>query len=305
MLQKEQDSLLWRVVLQGFMIRWFLVFMLLLAIPLVDLPLLAEDKGAAIWVEAEGTAIMGESITLQAAQRASLEEARRAAIEKAVGTYVTSSTSVRNFQLAEDLVRVISRGKILEEHVLERGVKLEGKGELASYRTRIKAKVQRVDGHHQGNFAVQSRLNHSVFENGDEAEIHITTSQDAYLYVFNVTEDDHVTILVPNRFLQDSFTKAGSEFTFPPDSLTKRGIKLNTWLMPGKQRSTEKIKVIASRHPVASLKHQAPDAMFKHFNPNETGMLTDLLKTLSTLDPGDWAETTSGYEVVMPSAPRP
>ena len=260
----------------------------------------ADDKTADIWVEAEGTAIMGQSITLEAAKHASLEAARRAAIEKAVGSYVTSSTNVRNFQLAEDLVRVISRGKILEELILDRGLKLEGKGELASYRTRIKAKVQRVEGQHHGNFSVQSRLNRSNFENGDEAEIHITASQDAYLYVFNVTEDDHVTILVPNRFLQDSFVKAGTEFTFPPDALAKRGIKLNTWLMPGKQKSMEKIKVIASRYPVASLKHQAPDAMFKHFNPNETGMLTDLLKTLSTLDPGDWAEATSSYEVIMP-----
>ena len=86
----------------------------------------ADDKTADIWVEAEGTAIMGQSITLEAAKHASLEAARRAAIEKAVGSYVTSSTNVRNFQLAEDLVRVIRRGKILEELILDRGLKLEG-----------------------------------------------------------------------------------------------------------------------------------------------------------------------------------
>lgn len=280
-------------------LRDFGVVTILVLLPF-DLRSFAEDKAGGIWVEAEGTAIMGESITLEAAQRASLEAARRAAIEKAVGSYVTSSTNVRNFQLAEDLIRVISRGKILEEHVLDRGLKLEGKGQLASYRTLLKAKIMRMEAEHEGNFSVQCRLNRSVFGNGDEAEIRITTTQDAYVYIFNVTEDDHVTILVPNRFLRDSFVKGGSEVTFPPDALIKRGIRLNTWLMPGKQKSMEKIKVIASRYPVASLKHQAPDAMFKHFNPNETGMLTDLLKTLSTLDPGDWAEATSSYEVVMP-----
>jgi hypothetical protein len=259
----------------------------------------AEDKPSTTWVEAEGVSIMGESITLEAAQRASLNMARRAAIEKAVGMHVSGTTTVRNSQLAEDLVRVISRGKIVEEQVLERGVTLEGKGELASYRTKIKAKVQRIEGSNQGDLAVRTKLNRTVFKNGDEAEIRISMTQDAYLYVFNITEDEHVTILVPNRYFQDNFIKKDTEFVFPTEGLVKQGIKLNTWALPGKDKSIEKIKVIVSRHPVASLKHQAPDAMFKHFNPKETGMLTDLIKTLSDLEPGEWAEDTSSYEILL------
>jgi hypothetical protein len=259
----------------------------------------AEDRAAGVWVEVEGLSVLGEGTTMQAAQRASLDVARRAAIEKAVGTFVAGATTVRNNQLTEDLIRVIARGRIVEEQILERGLKVEGpKGQYGTYRTRLRAKVQRLNNEHQAAFTVRAMVNRSVFKNGDESEIRVTSSQDAYVYIFNVTEDEHVTILVPNRFLPESFVKAGAEFVFPSESLTKRGIKLNTYVMPGKHRSLETIKVIATRHPVAALRHQAPDAVFKEYHAPDTTMLNDLLRTLGSFDPGDWAEDAAAYEVV-------
>lgn len=272
-----------------------------LAISLVACwPAFAADNNAAVWVEAEGFYHLGDETTMELAQRASLEAARRAAIEKALGMHVTGSTLVRNAQLVEDLVHVVARGMIVEERILEQGLKAEGtKGAHATYRTKIKAKVVRLaGGPRASNFSVRCRLNRSTYQHGEHAELRVTPSQDAYVYAFDVTEDEHITVLVPNRYLQEARVKAGMEFVFPPPELVKRGILLTTMVVPGKHRSSESIKVIAMRQPMDTLKRRAPEAIFDEYRSNDTTLLVDLLKTLASLDAGDWAECSTTYEIV-------
>ncbi|MEO7861930.1 MAG: DUF4384 domain-containing protein [Nitrospirales bacterium] len=268
-------------------------------------PLFAESVTHALdnkpkeWVEGIGVFYLSDATTVESAKRASHEAARRDAIQRGVGVYVTGTTQIRNHQLTDDLIRTVVRGMIVEEQILEQGLKVEeAKGTPASYRTHINARVVGLPSKHDTNFSVYVRPNQSVFRHGQHAEIRISATQDAYLYVFNVTEDDHITTLVPNRYLPDSFLKTGAEFVFPPDSLVKRGIQLTTLLPHGKKHATEKIKVIASRHPLGMLSHHAPEAIFDEHQENDTSMLQDLIKTLSTLDPGEWAEETAVYEIV-------
>ena len=283
----------------------FLIMILVLVCAIHGAPVCAEDKAAGVWVEVEGVSVLGEGTTMQTARRASLDLARREAVEKAVGTFIAGTTTVRNYQLTDDLIRVIARGRIVEEQILEQGLKVEGpKGQYGTYRTKLRAKVQRLNSEHQAGFTVKARINRSVFKNGDESEIRVTSSQDAYLYIFNVTEDEQVTILVPNRFSPESFVKAGAEFVFPSEELTRRGIKLTTYVMPGKQKSFETIKVIATRHPVTALRHQAPEAVFKEYKAADTTMLNALLRTLASFEPGEWAEDMAAYEVVSDSVQR-
>ena len=162
-----------------------------------------------IWVEADGVAAMGQDTTLEAAQRGSLDAARRAAIEQAVGTFVSSSTVVHNNQLADDLVRAVVRGVIVEEKILKRGV-VESKDEHgAIYQARIKAKVKGMPVEKRGSFAVTAKLNRTQFNDGDEAELRITSTQDAYLYLFDVTTDEHITVLAPNKYEAELRAKHG------------------------------------------------------------------------------------------------
>lgn len=251
------------------------------------------------WVEGVGVFYLGDATTIEFAKKASLEAARRDAIQRGVGVSVTGVTVVRNAQLADDLIRTVVRGMIVEEQILEQGLSVEAaKGTPGSYRTRIKARVVGSPGKHDANFSVYARLNRSLFRHGEHAEIRISATQDAYMYVFNVTEDDQITTLVPNRYLSDNFLKTGTEFIFPPDSLVKRGIQLSTLLPLGKEHATEKVKVIVSRHPLGMLTHQAPEAIFDEHQKTDTSMLQGLIRTLSTLDTGEWAEDTAVYEIV-------
>jgi hypothetical protein len=250
-----------------------------------------------VWVEAEGVVAMGQDTTLEAAQRGSLDAARRAAIEQAVGTFVKSSSVVRNFQLADDLIHTVVRGVIVDEKLLRRGV-AESKDEHgAIYQTRIKAKVRGIPVERRGNFAVSARLNRVVFNEGDEVELRITPTQDAYLYIFNVAPDEHITVLAPNSYEPETPLRAGKEYVFPSETLVQRRVKLRTWLLPGSAKSSEKIKVVVTRQPVALLKGRVAEGVFMEYKPSETALLVELMRVLGALDPADWAETTLAYEV--------
>jgi hypothetical protein len=223
-----------------------------------------------------------------------------------VGAFISSSTIVTNAQLTEDLVHVVVRGIIVDEQILERGVKVETaapqedtsepQGQLV-YRTKIKAKIAKVPSEEHGNFVVTVGLNRSAYQNGDEAEIRVTPSQDAYLYIFGVSDDDHITILAPNRYYPNTLVKGGTDFIFPPETLVKRGIHLRTWAVPGKPKAVEKIKVIASKRAMDTLKNRIQEALFHSYSPSDHTMLVHLLRNLATFDPAEWAENTVAYEV--------
>ena len=258
------------------------------------------------WVIGEGVSYLGDFTTVETAQRVSLEAARRAAIEKGVGAFISSSTIVRNAQLTEDLVHVVARGIIVDEQILERGVKVETAApqeetsqslEQLAYITKIKAKIAKIPAEEHGNFVVTVGLNRSAYQNGDDAEIRVTPSEDAYLYIFGVSDDDHITILAPNRYYQNTLVKGGTDFIFPPDTLVKRGIRLQTWAVPGKPKTVEKIKVIASKRTMDALKGKIQEAMFASYSPSDHTMLVHLLRSLATFDPSEWAENTVTYEV--------
>jgi len=250
-----------------------------------------------VWVEAEGVVAMGQDTTLEAAQRGSLDAARRAALEQAVGTFVRGSSVVRNFQLADDLIHTIVRGVIVEEKILRRGV-AESKDEHgAIYQTRIKAKVKGIPAERRGDFAVAARLNRTQFNEGDEVELRITPTQDAYLYIFNVAPDEHITVLAPNSYEPETPLRAGKDYVFPSETLIQRRVKLRTWLLPGTTKSSEKIKVVVTRQPVALLKGRVAEGVFMEYKPSETALLIDLMRALGAMDPADWAEATLPYEV--------
>lgn len=266
-----------------------------------------QDTGSEeTWVIGEGVSYLGDFTTVETAQRVSLEAARRAAIEKGVGAFISSSTIVKNTQLTEDLVHVVVRGIIVDEQILERGVKVETAApqeetskppDQVVYRTKIKAKIAKVPSENHGNFIVTVGLNRSAYQNGDEAEIRVTPSQDAYLYIFGVSDDDHITILAPNRYYQNTLVKGGTDFIFPPETLVKRGIRLQTWAVPGKPKTIEKIKVIASKRTMDTLKGRVQEAVFSSYSPSDHTMLVHLLRSLAMFDPAEWAENTVTYEV--------
>lgn len=91
-------------------------------------------------VVAEGKAGLGEDTTLAQARALSLNDARRAAVERASGIMVRGASVVYNSQIISDIVSAFSKGLIVQEELLSDGVRTE-EGQVV-YVSRIRARVK-------------------------------------------------------------------------------------------------------------------------------------------------------------------
>src|SRR2546430_11151844 len=147
------------------------------------LPLGSKEPREGIWVTAEGIVSLGDDTTVAEAKARSRDEARRKAIEQAVGTFVKGQTVVYNAQVAEDLVRSLVRGIVGEEQGVEEGgrqLKQESGAPDLQYATKLKAKVKPVRVEHKGEFTLKSTLNKTVFQVKEEMQITAVQSLDRY-----------------------------------------------------------------------------------------------------------------------------
>lgn len=95
--------------------------------------------------------------------------------------------------------------------------------------------------------SLSARLNASnaSYLPGEKGRIHIQTDPGAYLYLFNLSEDNTVTLLYPNKFCQNS-PVAGNTFVFPEDCSEDKKLELSFYpLIPGKT-CRESVIVVAS-----------------------------------------------------------
>ncbi len=253
-----------------------------------------------IWVQAEGVVSLGEDMTLAEAKARSRDEARRKAIEQAVGTFVKSQTVVHNSQVADDLVRSIVRGIVIEEQIQEEGLREIGQGagqKALQYATKLRAKVKPIRPEHRGDFAVKAVLNKTVFSEGEEVQIKAVVTKDAYLHIFSVGQDDTVTVLLPSRYAQANLVSTQKEFVFPDDEQRSVGIRLKAFPPAGARKALEKIKLIATTKRVDLTHGRVPEGLFQVYQGKDVALVADLLKTLSLLDESEWAEITLPYEV--------
>ena len=216
----------------------------------------------AVWVTGEGRVPFGPDTTLGEAAARSRDQARRQAVERAVGTFVKGETLVYNTTITANTAHSIARGMIIEEEILEERVQTANQhpGPAALfYVTKLRAKVKPVPPPLQDGLNLEVELNRTVFHEGDEVRVAIVPSQNAYIYILNVGQDDLVTMVFPNKFAHDNYLSAQREFLFPDDRQRKMGIRLRTALPPGEGKAIEKVKVLATsrqlphapdRHPI-------------------------------------------------------
>ena len=258
------------------------------------------NKLTDIWVTAEGSVAFGEETTYGDAKAKSREYAQRAAIQQAVGTFVQSKSIVYNFQLAEDLVQTSVRGLIVQEDVLQEGVQSvvsTGKSVALMYITKIRAKVRPVSMERKGTITMKVSLNKTLFMDGDEMSIQVTTNQDVFLHIFNVGQDDSVTVLFPNKYVNDNHVAANAGFVFPEESQKSSGIRLRVFVPQTSQRGLDRIKVIAAAKKIDLVKGKFPEGAFREYPGKDSSLITDLLKELAVLDESEWAEATVAYDV--------
>jgi hypothetical protein len=221
---------------------------------------------------------------------------------------------LHNSQIADELISSVARGVIEEEQWLEERIEevketkdpkdIKGKKQaspsMAIYHTKVKALVRPVHVERRAGFDLQASLNKTVFQEGEEALVKIRSSQPSHLYLFSVTQDGSVTLLLPNHYLAQNLIAAGQDMVFPSEALRSLGIKLRVMLPKGTKKAVEYIKVIAIRKPIALIKEhseRAPGSVFHTFDGMEGTMIQDVVKRLALLEDEDWTEATLPYEV--------
>ncbi|OGW53205.1 MAG: hypothetical protein A2Z60_04590 [Nitrospirae bacterium RIFCSPLOWO2_02_42_7] len=246
-------------------------------------------------IAAEGKAILGEDSTPAQAKAIALNNARRRALEEAVGVNLHASSLFYNSELINDLIVTSTMGLIIKQDILEEKCYTEsekiycvarieahvkplsaGMGKRFSI---IKASVQRPDSTHSSN--------NPIFQNNDEIQIRVTPGEDSYINIFSIDQYGNVIRLYPNAHIKPEIVLSGKEFVFPDDDLRDRGLKLMVTTPKGLSKGIESILIIATKEAG----HFLSDATIQ--NPT----ITDLMRELSELEQSTWAEKIVGYEV--------
>lgn len=257
---------------------------------------------ASVTVVAEGVAPFLKDMSLDEVRGRARDEARRNAIEQAVGVFVRSTSVLHNSQITDELISSVARGVIEQEQWSDEQIEEIKDGKrpgpaMAMYRTTVKAQVRPVRVERRAGFDVRGGLNKTVFQDNEEALIKIRSTQPAYLHVFSVTQDGAVTLLLPNQFVERNQIAPDQEVVFPNDTLRALGVRLRVSLPKGAKKAQEYIKVIATRKPINLVGNDAPAGVFKTYTGAENGMIQDVIKRLAQLEDEDWNETTLPYEV--------
>ncbi len=245
-------------------------------------------------VEAEGEVFLGDDSTIGQAKAAALNNARRAALEKATGVEVRGSSVVYNFQLINDLVLTATKGVIVKEKIFENACK--SKDEHLYCTAKIEASVMPLHLERRGDFAVTKAVVHRVgsdaaklspvFQSKDEIQVRAAANQDSFLNIFSVDQYGNLAKLYPNEYCTYEMLPAGKELVLPDSLQRQAGLKFKVATPKGIKRAVESVLVVALKNKKQLLT-----------GGSENPTIMDLMQELSNIDPSLWVEKTVGYEV--------
>ena len=237
------------------------------------------------WIDTTGEAVVA-NITPEEARQAALGKARIKAVETISGVNVQGSSIVKDFTLVADFMKAMTAGYVTEEKVLGWETKsFQEKPDsppVTLYRVNLKSCVA-VSKPGDPFFKVKGELNRQVFISGEEARIKATCTKDCFLTILNLTADDKINVLLPNKFEPSVCAKAGSCYFFPA-----QGLAIEMGTLPGHKRDTEAFYVIATKEKLSLSGIVKKDG---------TVPAKDLYDVLLSLPPETRAEDVLLYEV--------
>ncbi len=192
---------------------------------------------------------MVENMTPEEARQTALNRARIKAVEGVSGIGIQGSTLVKNFTLVADFIRTLSAGYVLEEKITgwdSRSFQANPQmPPVTVYNVSMKSCVAAA-GKGDPFFKVKGELNRTVFMAGEEAVIKATCTKDCYLTILNVTADDKIRLLMPNKFMPSVRLKSGECCTFP-----QNGLALEMSPLPNHKKDTEAFYLIATKEKLS------------------------------------------------------
>ena len=221
--------------------------------------ILNKDGSGCQWIESKASVSFGESDTKHQAKARAVAEARSQAMERFLG--VTLNHQFVDFQqeglkgeigLTQSLLKATRHGRVLKETILSHGPADVPDCPGCLYEAHIRTCIVPMKDQADKGFRVELTLNRTQFVEGDEAEIRITPSRDAYVYLFNVDMDWNASLLYPNVYSKENRVTAGKTLTYPTEEMRRTlDAKIEAMLPENADVSAEMIRVIASKEPLS------------------------------------------------------
>lgn len=227
-----------------------ILLLMVLAMVLGVLPEMATAARASaadcIWAEGTGL-VSGDLLKPQEAKQLALRQARAQAIEKAVGIEVRAETLVRDFVVASDFIKTMTKGYVQSEQVVrwdqDRYQKKVNEAPIPIYRVTLRACVKPLASFHDPGFMVTATVNRATFSPGEKARLNITSTRPVEIRIFNLTADDRVQPYDSLPWMGLPLRLEPSERgTFPPT-----GVALVMELPPGYPRTSEAFILVATK----------------------------------------------------------
>jgi len=251
-------------------------------------------------VTATGEAAIA-NVTPEDAQNLALKRARLEAIEKVCGIRLKAETFVHNFSIQDDFIHSVSYGHIISEEILRWEVEViqpsEKQPPAITYRVTLKARVQKIEEEPDPFYQVKVKLNKTVFENGDEMLIFVSSTKSSHITVLNYCADGSVVLLFPNQIQKNNYIKAGEKYQIPDDTDRANVLNFQVSTLLGHKQNNEYIKVIATREPISLFDEISVKGPFgtldtAKFAAAEVGRL------VSSIPVKDRAEATVMYQII-------
>jgi hypothetical protein len=224
-------------------------------------------------------------------------EAQREIVQEANGVSVNSITTANNGRIVSDRIKAWFKGHLTNL----RWTPPEGEFVPANDGIRWKVVLRAdVTPPVESTFGVKVETDpRQILIVGELMHINVTTTEDAYVYIFNIFGDGKVTALLPNKMHKDNRVRANVPLQFPSAQEDEQGIRLRATLMENQVDSEEEILVVATKQNIDLIGGDFKEAfIFKDFNPNETGSLDKLEEKLFEASRSGTAEDSVRYQII-------
>lgn len=275
-----------------------------------EVKILGRDSDNCTWVESRSRVSFGEQDTKHQARAQAISEARVKAMERLLGVHIEhrfldfqqESSLKGEILLTEHLLRVTQYGRVLKEDILSAGPVNLQSCKACLYEAQIQACILPLQDQNDKGFKVYLSLNQSRFLDGDEAPITVTSTRDAYLYVYSVDPDWNATLIFPNEYAPDNRIIAGGTFSYPNETLRHKGIRSVARLSPGLKVSAEMVRVVATKAPLPhalmelSGATKTEDNIPTASNFQRGGSFLKLMRKLQSIDL-EWVDDAQAFTI--------
>lgn len=158
--------------------------------------------------------------------------------------------------------------------------------------TKIRGKVY-FKGDPDPNFELKADLGKPAYFEGDNVNLKVRLTKDAYITVFNCDEDGNVSLIFPNSQARENFLPAGKELNIPNDL----AFQLKATLPAGRPETGEILHVIATKNQPLILLDTIKEEKNGSFFNYSLGGMKDMVSRLSKFNRADWTAQVVVYAI--------